>query len=306
MAIVPEPRAFLLEASLYNEFELEILGAKRILDLMTTRKTIDVYCVGCEKEAVFRSTARPLLRSQGSTRADVPIDFADIESDNHQIAFPPHTVGQTSGYTVTTVGEATKYITHNTFYFNVGFCCTRDERHTMIFYFRVGDGSASKVGQWPSTATLVLTDAAKYRKVLPSNLYKELTTAIGLNAHGVGIGAFVYLRRIFETLISGARDKARKSAGWQDEVFDRARMDDKVQLLKDHLPDFLVKNRFVYGILSKGLHELTEEQCRDHFETVRASIELILDEEIAAKEKAAKAASAEQALAKIRRDLGGK
>jgi len=36
----------------------------------------------------------------------------------------------------------------------------------------------------------------------------ELSTAIGLYSHGVGIGSLIYLRRVFEFLIDEAYNKA--------------------------------------------------------------------------------------------------
>jgi len=51
-------------------------------------------------------------------------------------------------------------------------------------------------------------------------------------------------------------------------------------LLKAELPEFLVENRKLYGILSKGIHSLTEEECLEYFDVVKAGIELILDEKV--------------------------
>jgi hypothetical protein len=57
----------------------------------------------------------------------------------------------------------------------------------------------------------------------------------------------------------------------------------------------------LYGILSKGIHALSEEECRRHFNTVRAGIELILDEKIERIQRQKKLAQAKAAIA----DLGG-
>ena len=47
----------------------------------------------------------------------------------------------------------------------------------------------------------------------------------------VGIGAFVYLRRIFEDLISAARVQAATAQEWDQEAFERGRMDEKILAL---------------------------------------------------------------------------
>ena len=62
-------------------------------------------------------------------------------------------------------------------------------------------------------------------------------------------------------------------------------MNERVKLLKDHLPKFLVENNETYSILSKGLHELSEENCLEYFLTMKDSIRLILDEIIEKNEK---------------------
>ena len=66
----------------------------------------------------------------------------------------------------------------------------------------------------------------------------------------------VYLRRVFEGLIAKARAKAAE-AGWQEADYEKARMDEKIALLKTYLPPFLVENRKLYGILSKGIHDFS-------------------------------------------------
>ena len=47
---------------------------------------------------------------------------------------------------------------------------------------------------------LIIPEIAKYKAVLGTQ-YREFSKAIGLFAHGIGIGSFVYLRRIIENLV---------------------------------------------------------------------------------------------------------
>jgi len=56
-------------------------------------------------------------------------------------------------------------------------------------------------------------------------------------------------------------------------------MDDKIEFLKHHLPEFLVRNKKVYAILSKGIHELEETECLNTFEVLKHAIFFILDED---------------------------
>jgi hypothetical protein len=105
---------------------------------------------------------------------------------------------------------------------------------------------------------------------------REFNRAVGLFAHDIGIGAFVYLRRIFENLINAAANEAIKQGQIKAEDFYGSRMDEKIVMLRADLPQFLVDNREWYGIVSKGIHELTEEECKEYFPVVRNGIEIIL------------------------------
>jgi hypothetical protein len=76
-------------------------------------------------------------------------------------------------------------------------------------------------------------------------------------------------------------------------------MGDKIQQLRKNLPEFLVENRAIYGILSKGIHELSERECLAAFNAVKVGIEIILDaklEESARRKKLEEAKRSIQAL----------
>lgn len=186
--------------------------------------------------------------------------------------------------------------------FDVVFKCTREKTstdHQLYFLFRVKDRTIEKVGQFPSLAELSLYDVRKYAKALDKSLYREFTRAIGLAAHGVGVGSFVYLRRIFESLIEEAHQALAASQNWSEAEYVKSRMSEKIELLKDRLPEFLVENRSMYGILSKGIHELTEEECLAAFPVVKVGIEIILDAKLRQMEERRKTEEAKKAIQKL-------
>lgn len=177
--------------------------------------------------------------------------------------------------------------------------CSRNNNHQYFIYYLKTKENLLKIGQWPSVADFQIPQAEKYRKIIGEAEYKEFTRGIGLSAHGVGIGSFVYLRRVFENLIEEAHVSAQgANKEFLNEDYIRARMDDKIQMVRDHLPDFLVENRSLYAILSKGIHDLSENECLQYFETVKIGIEQILDEKIIKKDKADKAMKAREAIQK--------
>ena len=139
-------------------------------------------------------------------------------------------------------------------------------------------------------ADLQMFDIEKYRKVLSDDSFRDFSMALGLYASGVGCGSLLYLRRIYETLIKKAQDNCSKLPEWNAEEYSKKRFNEKLKYLEslgakiipDELSDVKVK---IYGWLSKGVHELSEQDSKELFPALKYSIELILDEQIAQKEK---------------------
>ncbi len=164
---------------------------------------------------------------------------------------------------------------------SIVFKCQRyHDEITILVYHDYEKSILIKVGQYPSVADIHIGQVKQYDKVLERTILKEFTKAIGLAANGVGIGSFVYLRRIFENLVMDAYNEALKAGIVDAETFEKQRMDEKIESLKGYLPPFIVENHGIYGILSKGVHELSEDECLAYFDCMRQSIELILDERL--------------------------
>lgn len=63
---------------------------------------------------------------------------------------------------------------------------------------------------------------------------------------------------------------------------------------------YIVKNHSIYSILSKGIHELSEEECLKYFIPIKNGIELILDENLEKQEKVRKIKETENRIAEIK------
>lgn len=189
--------------------------------------------------------------------------------------------------------------------FDISFTCRRNSAHHLSFVVMVSQRRIGKIGQYPPLADLHMADIGRYRGILGEDRYKELSRAVGLAAHGIGIGSFVYLRRVFEALVEAAHVEAQTDAAWDEDGFQRGRMDDKILALKTRLPAFLVENRGLYSILSTGVHSLTEDECLRHFDTVKVGIELILDEHLERDARRAKLEKATTAIGTLRGHLAG-
>lgn len=179
-------------------------------------------------------------------------------------------------------------------------CKRGDSIFTYYIHYDATTKILMKVGQYPTVADFHISEIKQYSKLLSNEKLKEFTRAIGLAANGVGIGSFVYLRRIFENLIIEAFENAKKDNLVTEANFQKARMDQKIDMLGSYLPSFLVENKSMYSVLSLGIHELDEQTCLANFDTLRVGIEIILDEKLEEFRKKEKIEQAKQKLAALK------
>jgi len=178
-------------------------------------------------------------------------------------------------------------------------CKRYNDIFTFSIFYDAEKRFLQKIGQYPSIADFHIYEIKQYDKLLSKDVLKEFTKAIGLAANGVGIGSFVYLRRIFENLILESFEEARQEKKVEEEAFNKSRMDEKIGLLKDYLPSFLVENKSIYSILSKGIHELDENTCLEYFETMKLGIEIILDQKLEKKKQKDKEEEAKKRITEL-------
>ena len=216
----------------------------------------DTFCVGCSKHSTYRSSSQTERESKSIYRH---LDH---------------------------VGDGMENRATSAEYFAFIYECMRSSLHKIVLIFRLVGEDLVKIGQYPTRADIEKKEVARYSKVLDKAKLSELTRAIGLVSHGVGIGSFVYLRRILEHLVSEAYEKARQKADFDNEEYEKNRIVERIKMLKDELPVFFVDNAAIYSILSKGIHELDEGECLKYFEPLRLSIQMILDERLETIEKA--------------------
>lgn len=268
---IPNLEKLFLEVSLYQPFEI----TAQISDVEHFTGSLDMYCIECQKLSVFKSKQKPLA----------PQTDAGVRSEYF-------------GYS-THMKELESRV------FQVTFECSRNSRHEAYFIFQIGTDAFRKIGQFPSIADVQLAAIEKYRKTLDEKYFREFSKAIGLYAHGIGIGSFVYLRRIFEHLVLEAGEsKARDDLGWDIKAWRLKRMEEKIDEVKSMLPEFLVRNIGMYSILSKGIHQLDEEECKAHFEILKAAIEEILDDKLHQQQKRQRRDSLQNDIGKLKGELG--
>jgi len=187
------------------------------------------------------------------------------------------------------------------------FECSRQHcGSNLYFVFTLADGVVTKIGQFPSIADLLKPYLKKYARVLPSELLSDWQRAVGLRAHGVGAGSYVYLRRIIEAMVRDASEVAINAGHLVRDEFEKARWAERIKMLAGYLPQYLVENATVYSVLSRGVHELSETECNDYFDVMQTSIEIICEEKLAELERKTKATTGAKALQKVLQSLSSK
>lgn len=268
-----DPSFWFLQSPLYHSEDYRFdkyneLGFERfranVMAVIFPKITIDVFCMNCGRETVYAPVER---KNDWATADGKPV-----------------------------VRNGVSY---------AHFACSRgDCRSDLYFIFEIRKGVITKIGQLPSIADLVKPAIQKYRKVLSKEQLANWERAVGLRAHGVGAGSYVYLRRIIEELI----EEARASAGGSidNDAYKKARWPERIKLLANYLPSYLVENAAVYGVLSKGVHELSEADCANYFDVMHTAMELICEDKLIVIERQQKAQAGAKALQQVLSSLGGK
>lgn len=264
---------FIITSSLYDEYTIEDNPElNELVQICNKKIRFEMFCPGCGEKKVFiyeGGLSKPLIRN---------IENALQSPGNLTVA---KCIAQ----------DLLKDIDHIYFRFN----CSLDESHKLEYFFTKKGYKIIKVGQYPSSADIDLPQAKKFSSILGKQYYDELKRAIGLYSHGVGIGSFVYLRRIIEKLVYDAFKEAQQIGKLTEEQFEyrknkdgdnvRNGMEEKIKLLNGFLPDLITEHPKIYSVVSKGIHELSEDECRKYFPVLKDGIVMILDDIATKKEK---------------------
>lgn len=293
--IVPDPKTFLLKTPTYQGFIIDDDNYLEILRLEFYNRTIDCFCQKCNKEGTFQRSNNFVPKYEHPI---APKDF-DLSTEIESNEGIPFTLLFHRGDENKYQREYVKDYALEERYFIVEFVCTRCRSQRILFFFMIEDSRLIKIGQYPSILDLENHAIHKYEILLGKEKTSEFNIAIRLFANGLGIGSFVYLRRIFEYLIELAHEEAKPTKDWEENLFYSTRWEEKVLLLKDYLPPLLIESRKIYSVLSKGIHDLSEDECKSYFDPLKLLIELILDQRIAQIERIKKEKDAKIGLSKI-------
>lgn len=257
----------------------------RLTKFLYDENTFNDYCPKCNSKVTFKSMITYPHKSGFSNQEIARYSKIDLDNLLDEDGMPPEFYEMKKKIEFLLGYERVLWIEKKVLCVH----CKHEFRFYFLLEDRENDKSIiiTKIGQSSSINDFLSYELDKYKSVLANYCY-EYKRAVGLFSHGVGIGAFVYLRRIIEHLVHEKFKVHEDDIEVLEEDFMRLRFVDKIGIVKDHIPKTLVENKYIYAILSKGVHQLSEEECKSYFPVIRVGIELILDEEIAAKERSRK------------------
>lgn len=299
---------FLVELGLYDKVKICYEDYHDLINLLSGKEKIDFFCSKCREKRIFIAKSNKVKVSKKYEPITVNIfeTYGDKSKEDEEI------------YNSIKVQEERekrqqfeRFLKDNEFTV-LHYACSRDDSHQLTFVLFIDKFTIQKIGQYPSYADIDIPQADIYRKELGRKYYNELKRAIGLYSCNVGIGSYVYLRRIIEKLILDALQEAVKEGVVTREEFEidenkhQRRVEDKIKLLSEYLPKPLVENKAVYGVISKGIHELDEDECIKYFPVIEQLIKICLDESIAKKRKKSDEEELKKKLVAITTEIKGK
>lgn len=281
----------LLHKGLYDKCEIDETNVEQWAALVGGKIKIDVFCPDCGVNRIFSLKPLNICGLINGRYLSLSLEqhiLQNIEKRNLDY----NARDKAFAWRDESFSEYVRII-------NLQFQCTMDMEHSLDYVLLTDSKSVMKIGQYPSIADLQFSDLEQYKKVLAKSDMRELKRAVGLYSQNIGVGAFVYLRRIVENLINQVIQDAIIENEFTENDFKGLKVHEKIKKLKNHLPAFLTDNSSIYGILSKGIHELSENECLEYFLVIEKSILLILQQREEERKKKETIRDLEKSLQKI-------
>jgi hypothetical protein len=258
----------LINSGIYDKIKVTEKDILDLINFFTGIYPIDIYCPDCGKVSIFKkeSVPDPLFSS-------IRAIGKNIENSNQSIV--------PSGPNF--LSEQFNTLKQVTGILHLNFICSRNMFHKITFLVLLKNDSLIKVGQYPTPIDITTKIPSKYSSLLES-YFTEYKNSIELHTYNYHVGSYAYLRRIIEILTEDAHQNAIKDPGWNEDIYIQKHFDEKIKLLKNYLPKFFTLNVPMYGLISKGIHELSEEECRDMYPILKNAIDYTLDEIIEKKQ----------------------
>lgn len=266
---------FLQKAGLYDSITITESNIDELCDLIGGKIKLSEYCTECKEMRVFAMEPITFVFEIDDEKRQIRSLAEELVSHQHvqqmnRTPRPGDAVEIREWYwTNWQTEKATRIMVFS-------FVCAMDTDHHLDYIIRTDGNTMVKIGQFPSFADLSFPELDEFKKEIDKASMKEFRRAIGLHAQGIGVGSYVYLRRIFERILDAAKCQAESDASVDLSNYESMRVSERIKLLKAYLPDMINSNPAIYGIVSKGIHELSEDDCIKYFPVLQEAIFVIL------------------------------
>lgn len=242
----------------YKNVSLTVRQWEKLMSLGSF--AIEMYCENCQKIRSFKHTKE-------EDDINDPL-FEDLSDDIFEQL-----------NTIRNQDKNTPILSYNHFIDVELYCAHCEEKHKVSFMCT--PKGIMKYGQYPSFASEEEHELVKYKNII-SKYYIELIRSVRAYSQGMGIAAFVYLRRIFEHLVE--KEFAAITTPIGNEKFDdkMKKVDKEIGIIPEELDR--VKSK-IYSVLSKGVHEYEESECLELYPYLKIVVIEILEKYYSKKER---------------------
>lgn len=154
----------------------------------------------------------------------------------------------------------------------------------IYFYYVYEDGCIMKVFTYPNLMDGLKFKYRKYQQINNKKFKYDIEFVTGLFLYyksNSGIGSYCYLRRCLENYVLDYIEENIASGKISEADVLNIRFSEKVELIKENIDeDLYLMIKPLYGILSKGIHELDENVCLNEFEHLKDVVEILLDDKL--------------------------
>lgn len=175
-------------------------------------------------------------------------------------------------------------------YFDKYFICPKcKSRYKVSFFIELKNEDDSnkniemtiqKIGQYPNLIALKKDMKSQIKGVLKKiKALQDYEKSSYAYIDGYYVGAFTYMRRVFEKYLSYKYESVKEKLEINKEEFKKLNTKNKIDRLKRFLPDFITEQKVLYRVISAGIHSLEEEECKVYYSIIQNAIEIILYEE---------------------------
>jgi len=266
--------SFVFDSILYAKMQLPEDDSS-LLDKFNDGYSIRLYCPFCSNISIFKYSDLQLAKFKALL---IGLEHQKINYENATSA--PDKLGGTV-FNYPDIEPSNKNISNCMH--SLDYVCTCNPNHILNFYFHIEGSLITKIGQYPKTAVLKYPKRNRYDNIL-KQYAEEYKTSLQEASNGVGIGSFVYLRRIIEFLVEEIHQQLTTKPDWDEEAYKKLDFKDKMELCNSRepfMPSQLLPYRgLIYSVLSKGIHSFEEDECIALFPSLQVIIERLLEHQL--------------------------